>query len=152
MQKRITIELPDDRNVRRMIGKLARVGGAGNPYRGRTESEIAYQLLAEAAEDSLRRLTETTEVATATVRATVETLGKLTKAQPIAPGSYTRDTLPRLGARAEALLDSIWESAGKDSDAPTKRTRRRTKSCKPRGRLQLTDHGGDSVIEYLAKR
>ena len=127
MPKQTRIESrPDDRDLRRLVAGLA-----------------------EALEDQLRLVRELAAALerTAGARETPES----SQAPLIAPGSYTRDTLPALGSRAQALLDSIWDGAGGGAPAPTK-VRRGTKSGKPRGRLRLTDRGGLSVIDYLARR
>ena len=151
----ITIELkPGRQDLRRMISELGRIGASENPYYGRTESEIAEQLLSEAVDATLRRLTEMVEARLATVHSAMAALEReASGARRIAPGSYTKDTLPPLGGRAQALLDSIWDGAEKGAGVRTAEKRKRgAKSRKPRGRLRLTDHGGDSVIEYLRKR
>jgi len=160
MPKAITIELPaDSEGLRRKLGELSRIAAPDNPYRGQSESEIVRQLVIEALETRQRLLSKTmaaidtlTEEATAAIVAALEASKKPVPVPPIAPGSYSRETLPPLGGRAQALLDSIWDEADAAGGPKAARAKRRAGSRKPRGGLKLTDHGGDSVVEYLARR
>lgn len=149
MSKAITIELPaESEDLRRKLGELSRDTRPGNPYRGRSLSEIAQQLFIEALQGALVADDSAVGEAMAALASALEEA----PAAPIAAGSYTRETLPPLGTRAQALLDSIWDDADAAARPTAAPAKRRAGSGKPRGRLKLTDHGGESVAEYLARR
>jgi hypothetical protein len=161
MSKAITIEfLAESESLRRKLGKLSRVAAADNPYRGQSEGEILRRLVIEALGQHRRRHSQAAaaiealyEEAIATLVAALEkSIDQPAPEAPIAPGSYTRETLPPLGTRAQNLLESIWNDAETAVRPKAAKGRRRPGARKPRGRLKLTDHGGDSVIEYLTRR
>ena len=157
MSKAITIELPaESEALRRKLGKLSRNTTPGNPYRGRSLSEIARQLFIEAFEHRHEAVVARDSAVEEAMAALASALERASEppapSSPIASGSYTRETLPPLGARAQALLDSIWDDAEAAAGPKAARAKRRAGSRRPRGRLKLTDHGGESVVEYLARR
>lgn len=126
MPKHETIESPlEDRDLQRMVADI---------------------------QNTVKRMTDGAEQTAAVLQQVAEAILS-SGASPIAPGSYNRDTLPPLGERGQALLDSIWEAGERNAGPRTaEKAKRGGRSRTARGRLKLTDRGGDSVLEHLAKR